>query len=203
MSELNARIGRVSWSITSLVAFSYIPGTCTRALRRNTCSFFFSLILRSFGTHARARCSSANNISFLIYTHIYAHGRVYPSCVYPRGRVYTDTCNHARKKIESRGNSPKGKENSRSPVIDNSPSVFFYLSIFFPRLSFLFAIYFLYMYSTYIFSSMLFIYLLSPFLATRMLCEWNLPLFFIFLSYKCKLVTIAYWTMFNNTINTR
>lgn len=36
-----------------------------------------------------------------------------------------------------------------------------------------------------------------------MLCVWNLPLFSIFLSYKCKLVTIAYWTIFNNTINTR
>lgn len=27
-------------------------------------------------------------------------------------------------------------------------------------------------------------------------------LFFLFLSYKCKLITITYWTMFNNTVNT-
>lgn len=60
------------------------------------------------------------------------------------------------------------------------------------------------MYSTYSFSSMLFMYL--PFSISRdedALCVWNLPLFSIFLSYKCKLVTIAYWTIFNNTINTR
>lgn len=90
-------------------------------------------------------------------------------------------------------------------MIDNSPppSFFISLSISFPRLL-ISARYFVYICIVPIFShvSILFMYLLSLFFffATRMLYEWISLYFFPYFYPKCKLVTIRYWTMFNNTI---
>jgi len=124
------------------------------------------------------------------------HSRVHPLCVSYEGvytRIYTYLHAITRERKSKVGETLEGKENSRSPVIDNFPLPRLSLSLYFiPEDSLiLFAISFKYIYiiySTYIFSCIYIIYM-SSFFARRGCSANGSP--FIFLSYKCKLVTIT------------
>lgn len=107
----------------------------TRALRRNTRSFFFFSSSFALPRYTRTRSLPLGKQHLLsnlhTHTHIHAHGRVYPSCVYPRGRVvhvYIHAATRERK-------SKVGEILRRArKTLDHSRSIIPPLSFFFSSL---------------------------------------------------------------------
>lgn len=189
-----------SWSIISFVEsltfrqHIYIC-VCVYVCMHCNISFFIffpPFVLNFWYIHARALPFGKQHLFPNLYTYMYMHSQVYLSC---RACIYVFTCNHARKKIESRGKlsiTPWSITSLRLSLslYPSFPRDFLFLFLYFVHICVV-PIFLMYLYYLYIF-----------FLCDGdVLCEWRSP--FIFLSYKCKLVTITYWTMFNNTFNTR